>query len=155
MRIIVLIAFLGAALAQAQDRKIVRVPIAPTSPGSGKEMFGAYCAVCHGLEGSGDGPAADVLKKKPADLTALASKNGGKFPEAHVFVTLRQANSPVHGSGEMPVWGAIFSSVSLGQAEIQMRINNLVSYVQSLQKSPTVVANSRVNTEEAAVAETK
>lgn len=149
MRTIAFLTLLGSLLVQAQDKQIKRVPISPTSPGSGKEMFGAYCAVCHGLEGTGDGPAAAALKDKPADLTALASKNGGKFPEAHVFLTLRQAESPVHSSKKMPVWGDLLYSLSTNQAEIQMRINNLVSYVQSLQKSP-VLASSHAAANEVA-----
>ena len=35
------------------------------------------CAVCHGLEGRGDGPLGDVLMKRPADLTRLSRENGG------------------------------------------------------------------------------
>jgi len=135
MRTIIFVTLLGTLFAQAQDKQIKRVPISPTSPASGKQMFGEYCAVCHGLEGTGDGPAAAALKDKPADLTDLASKNGGKFPEAHVYTTLRQVESPVHSSKRMPVWGNLFYSLGTNPAERQMRINNLVSYVRSLQKS--------------------
>jgi mono/diheme cytochrome c family protein len=117
----------------AQDKEIKRVPVTRTS-NSGKEMFGAYCAPCHGLDGTGNGPAATALKKMPADLTQLAAKSGGKYPSAHVFATLKQVDSPVHGSKEMPVWGTLLSSVSSSEAETQLRMNNLVSYVQSLQK---------------------
>jgi len=131
---IVLLTFLSSLLVLAQDKQIKRVPITQTSPSSGKEMFGAYCAPCHGLDGKGDGPAASALKKQPADLTALASKNDGKYPSAHVFQTLKQVDSPVHGSKEMPIWGTLFYSISSNQGEIQMRINSLVSYVQTLQK---------------------
>lgn len=148
MRTITFLTLLGTLLVQAQDKQIKRVPITQTSPSSGKEMFGAYCAVCHGLEGNGDGPAAGALKDKPADLTALASKNGGEFPEAHVFATLKQVDSPVHSSKKMPVWGDLFYSISTSQGEIQMRINNLVSYVRSLQQ-PSAVASSRVAADEA------
>ena len=136
MRTIVLVTLLGSLSlwVQAQDKQIKRVAITQTSPGSGKEMFGAYCAPCHGLDGKGTGPAASALKKQPADLTALASKNGGKYPSSHVYALLKQADSPVHGSKEMPIWGTLFSSVSLSDAEVHMRITNLVSYVQTLQK---------------------
>ena len=134
MRKLVLVIFLGSLGLLAQDKQVKKVAITPTSPGSGKEMFGAYCAPCHGLDGTGNGPAATALKKTPADLTQLASKNGGKFPSAHVYSILKQVDSPVHGSKEMPIWGALFSSVSTSEGEIQMRINNLVRYVQTMQK---------------------
>lgn len=134
MRKIVFVTLLSSLCLLAQDKQIKRVPITQTSPGSGKEMFGTYCAPCHGLDGKGDGPAAAALKKKPADLTQLAEKNKGKFPSAHVYAILKQADSPVHGSKEMPIWGTLFSSVSNSDAEVHMRITNLVNYVQTLQK---------------------
>lgn len=134
MRTILLVTLLGSTFLAAQDKQIKRVPITPTPASSGKEMFGAYCAACHGLDGTGNGPAASALKKAPADLTQLASKNGGKFPAAHVYAVLNEVDSPVHGSKQMPVWGPLLSSVSLSQGEVQLRINNLVNYVESLQK---------------------
>ena len=35
---------------------------------SGSVIFAANCATCHGENGEGDGPAAEGLEKKPADL---------------------------------------------------------------------------------------
>ena len=75
MRIASLIVLLlGSLLMPAQESttKIKKVPANPTSAGSGKEMFDAYCASCHGVDGKGNGPAAPALKKQPADLTLLA-----------------------------------------------------------------------------------
>lgn len=127
--------------AAAQDKNspkttIKHVPVARTSPNSGKEMFNNYCAVCHGNDGKGGGPAASALKTPPADLTALAKKNGGKYPSAHVSSVLRgQADLAPHGSQDMPVWGPIFSSISQGhEAVVHQRIANLVKYVESLQE---------------------
>ena len=41
------------------------------APGSdrGAQLFAAYCAVCHGPAGKGDGPAAAALVPPPTDLT--------------------------------------------------------------------------------------
>jgi mono/diheme cytochrome c family protein len=47
--------------------------------------FATYCAVCHGAQGMGDGPAAEGLAKKPADLTRLSARNGGEFPTTRVM----------------------------------------------------------------------
>jgi mono/diheme cytochrome c family protein len=35
----------------------------------GKELFQEKCAICHGLNGKGHGPAAAAFSKPPADFT--------------------------------------------------------------------------------------
>jgi mono/diheme cytochrome c family protein len=114
---------------------IKHVPVKPTSPASGKEMYTTYCAVCHGLDGKGAGPAAEALKVPPTDLSTLSKKNGGKFPALEVAATIRgEANVPAHGTKDMPIWGRLFWSMSGGhQGEVQQRVANLTNYVDSLQ----------------------
>ncbi len=138
----ILLAVVSFAVAQdqkapASDQKPVvkHVPITKTPATSGKEMFENYCAVCHGKDGKGNGPAATALKVPPTDLTTLAQKNGGKFDSAHVATIIRgQGQTPAHGSQEMPVWGPLFSSISGGHAgEVQQRVANLVKYIEGLQ----------------------
>jgi mono/diheme cytochrome c family protein len=94
-------------------------------------MFAAYCAVCHGADGKGGGPAAAALKKQPTDLTQLSAKNGGKFPELSVVATLSGREVEAHGSQEMPIWGDLFRS--LRSDMVHMRIGNLTSYIGSIQ----------------------
>src|ERR1022692_4159181 len=48
---------------------------------TGKKEFIEYCAQCHGMDATGDGPIAPDLKERPADLTQLVPKNGGVFAE--------------------------------------------------------------------------
>lgn len=135
MRVACLVAFcLGSLLLSAQETKIKKVPATYTSPSSGKEMFDAYCASCHGLSGKGDGPAAPALKTKPTDLTLLARQNGGTFPAMRVMSSIQDVTQNVHGSKDMPVWGPIFSSVGNATPGIvKMRISNLTKYIESLQ----------------------
>src|SRR5471032_1727814 len=71
----------GAASAQT---KIEKAPIKPTQASDAKQMFATYCAVCHGKEGKGNGPAAASLTKVPADLTKISARNGGAFPGVKV-----------------------------------------------------------------------
>ena len=134
MRMVLFVTLLGSLMVQAQDTQIKKVPITPTSATSGQQMFVTYCATCHGKDGKGDGPAAPALKKAPADLTQLAKKNGGKYPENHVSATIMTVDSPVHGSKEMPVWGPLLSSISSSQGEVQLRVSNLVKYISTLQE---------------------
>lgn len=120
---------------QAGNTTIKHVPITSTSPVSGKDMFTAYCAVCHGADGKGAGPAASALKTPPADLTSLSKNNGGKFPALKVSSTIRGEDSfAAHGNKEMPVWGALFWNLSGGhESEVQQRVANLTKYIESLQ----------------------
>jgi len=122
--------------APAQNAPAVKhVPIKNTSPNDGKNMFDNYCAVCHGKDGKGSGPAASALKAPPSDLTTLAKGAGGKYPAPHVAAVIRgQATTTAHGTQDMPIWGPLFSSISQGhEAQVQQRITNLVDYVGSLQ----------------------
>ena len=125
-----------AQQAPAQTPPVVKhVPITDAPSNSGKEMFKTYCAVCHGTDGKGSGPAASAMKVPPTDLTALAQKNGGKYPSAHVASVIRgQATLPSPGSPDMPLWGQLFSSISQGhEAQVQQRTTNLVTYIETLQ----------------------
>jgi mono/diheme cytochrome c family protein len=122
--------------AAADDSKVIKkVPTSQTSPSSGKEMFNNYCAVCHGRDARGGGPAASALKKTPTYLTTLAARNHGKFPELRVFSTIQgDSESSAHGSRDMPIWGNVFQEMSHGSAgEVQMRISNLVAFIETLQ----------------------
>jgi mono/diheme cytochrome c family protein len=120
--------------AQEPATKMKKVPVTPTSPSSGKEMYNSYCASCHGMDGKGNGPAAPALKSHPTDLTLLAQKNGGKFPSAHVMSSIQDVTQNVHGSKDMPVWGPLLSSVSgTDQSVVKVRINVITSYIESMQ----------------------
>ena len=121
--------------ASAQQKEIKHVPVKPTSAASGEEMYNNYCAVCHGKDGKGNGPAAEALKVPPTDLTQLAAKNGGKYPADKVANTIRgDENIPAHGSKEMPVWGNLFWHISQGHAsEVQLRVANLSKHIEGMQ----------------------
>ncbi|MCI0545699.1 MAG: CopD family protein [Candidatus Rokubacteria bacterium] len=45
------------------------VPYQALSIANGFELYRANCAVCHGVDGTGDGPGAVGLPRRPADLT--------------------------------------------------------------------------------------
>lgn len=101
---------------------------------NGADLFRAYCASCHGLDAKGDGPAAAALKSKPADLTVLAKKNGGVFPGPRVRkVIMGDDVIASHGSREMPIWGPIFHQIEEDVDRGNVRLENLVKYLESVQ----------------------
>ena len=139
MRTRIALLFLACATAgilAAASTVIRKVPVTSTAPQSGVEMFNTYCASCHGVSGRGDGPAAAGLKKVPADLTQLAARHNGKFPELEVYNAIvgEQFNT-VHGSVEMPVWSDILKSLdNNSNLMVSLRLSNLTDYVKSLQR---------------------
>jgi mono/diheme cytochrome c family protein len=135
LAILLTLAIAQQAASVQNATSVKHVPITKTSPTSGKEMFNSYCAVCHGTDGKGGGPAASAMKTPPINLTVLAKNGGGKYPAPHVAAVIRgQAITASHGSQDMPVWGPLFSSISQGhEAQVQQRISNLVSYIETLQ----------------------
>jgi len=133
----VLIAMMMMVSAQDQPKtEIKHVPIKVTSPASGQEMYKTYCAVCHGIDGAGNGPAAEALKVPPTDLTTMASRNGGKYPSLRVAAIIRgEEVLAAHGTKEMPIWGSLFWTLSGGHdGTVQQRVTNLNQYISSLQK---------------------
>jgi mono/diheme cytochrome c family protein len=102
----------------------------------GPDLYHAYCAACHGFDGKGNGPAAMSLKTKPADLTALAKNNGGRFPVAQIrkFISDEDPSVAAHGSREMPVWGPIFHQIEVDQDLGNVRLQNLIKYLESIQQ---------------------
>ncbi len=92
-----------------------------------------HCAVCHGndLKGGGSVPSP---YRVPPDLTMLARRHGGKFPDAYVSKVLRNGVvMPAHGPPEMPIWGPDFRRQGADSAEVTRRIANLTNYIKSHQ----------------------
>jgi mono/diheme cytochrome c family protein len=127
-----------AASTQKPVPTVKAVRAVPIVSVEGKANFEAYCAVCHGQDAKGNGPAAPAMKVPPPDLTALAAKNKGKFDENRVAYVIngkdRTASTPAHGVEDMPIWGEVFRSE--GTAKQTLRISNLVHYIQSIQQKP-------------------
>jgi len=131
--------FLLASLLPGQPH-IKHTPIPTTHANDGAEMYRAYCASCHGMDGKGSGPASAALNGPLPDLTKLAQANEGAFPSASVLMTLgRVRGSGAHGSEEMPIWGDVFRSSSGGADEmgVQMRLYNLTRFLDSIQDPPS------------------
>ena len=126
-----LVGLLVPAGAAAQDSRKQSIP--------GGELYRTYCATCHGTAARGDGPLASSMRRKPADLTEIAKRNGGDYPTELVFRTI-DGRKPVrgHGGPDMPVWGDAFErSRDGGDTErVQRMIQSLVDYLETIQARP-------------------
>lgn len=106
---------------------------------AGREVYLRHCAACHGEAGRGDGPVAASLRRAPADLTAIAQRNDGRFDEARVMQVIDGRSLVVeHGSREMPVWGIVFEDELEGEPYASytalLRSRNLTDYLRSIQR---------------------
>lgn len=119
----------GSVFAQA---KIEQGVIKNVNATDAKGMFDSYCAVCHGKDGKGAGPAAKSLTKVPADLTKISARNDGKFPDVKVRRYIEGLDEvAAHGSRDMPMWGTLFNSLNRDTA--QLRIAALADYLKGMQ----------------------
>ena len=111
----------------------------------GRESYMTYCASCHGREGKGDGPVAEVMTTQPADLTHLREEDGS-YPVDSVYAYIDgRADVQAHGTREMPVWGNVWGEVSgepVPQEEVDQRIRELVEYIRTIQVAPDSVNTS-------------
>ena len=118
---------------QTQPPKVVAKPAPRVSSVAGSDTFREYCAVCHGIGGRGNGPAAAALKVPPPDLTMLRKRNDNSFPENEIrAMLLGQRPLPSHGSADMPIWGSIFHDLE-DKPVTTLRIGNLIKYMRAFQ----------------------
>jgi len=106
----------------------------------GKREFQRSCATCHGVDATGNGPAAAALLVKPADLTQLAKHHGGVFLFWRTYEKISgqdEQRIPGHGTREMPIWGERFRFAPQASEDqktsVRGRILSLVHYLQSIQ----------------------
>lgn len=133
-----LIAILVAGLLSASP--VGASPNDPASAEAGHELYGVFCSSCHGPEGRGDGPFGATLAVPPADLTRIAARNGGRFPEFEVMRRIDgRAEVPGHGV-LMPIFGALFDNgIAITRAETGQpifttrSIADLTAWIESVQ----------------------
>lgn len=103
---------------------------------SGKIRFDQYCAVCHGTSAKGDGPFANLLTTRPADLTTLAKRNNGEFPFGRAYDTIDGRNMlTAHGTMDMPIWGKEMKDPGLGgETALRGRLVETLVYLRSIQE---------------------
>lgn len=108
----------------------------PTQSPSGSYLFRTYCASCHGSAARGDGPLADSMRRRPPDLTQIATRNKDVFPGDLVFQIIDgRQKVRGHGGPDMPVWGDAFARSAEGGGEdaVRARIRDLVKFLEGIQ----------------------
>jgi mono/diheme cytochrome c family protein len=140
-------ALIGAAalLVTAQVRAFDAFTLADYS---GEELFGRFCASCHGEQAHGDGPVARSLNTAVPDLTLIRARYG-EFPAMLVRDTIdgRGVDVRAHGTRAMPVWGYEFwveeGGDVVAQKAVRDAITKLVDYLRSVQRDANDSARTR------------
>lgn len=114
---------------------------------TGEKEFYTRCAMCHGLDGKGQGPLAKFISIESPDLTSLTKRNKGEFPFNDVFRIIDgRTIVGAHGTRAMPVWGNEYNAEAesnyqddyLGSARSEIfvagRILLLMKYLDGLQE---------------------
>jgi mono/diheme cytochrome c family protein len=113
-----------------------RPPVPTPAIADGADLFQRHCAECHGAGGRGDGRLSGVLPVLPADLTSIAARNGGTYPE-DLIRDIIDGRRPIlgHGGAGMPVWGDAFLEIgeSYNRRVADEKIARLARYVASIQ----------------------
>ncbi len=90
----------------------------------GKELYTKYCAICHGIEGKGDGFNAFNLEPRPRDFTDI--KYMSALSDARLVETIMKGGRGVNRSPLMPTWGGRMKNDEAAY---------VLSFVRSLGKS--------------------
>ena len=128
---LILLTSLPSSLVTAQEMEVIA---------GGELEFQNHCAVCHGVDASGNGVMSKFLTLPPANLTQLSKKYGGKFPFWQVYRIIDGGDDVrAHGLSQMPVWGPRFRAESGGndpgaKSQAAGRILSLVFYLRHIQK---------------------
>jgi mono/diheme cytochrome c family protein len=132
--IVVLAALAGMSAGAAQ------AAVDTEAAARGRVTYRVYCMNCHGPQAKGDGKLAPMIKIKIADLTRIAAKHGGTFPEETVYeIVDGRKEVAAHGLREMPVWGDAFQRPEEGgdqEAKAKAKVHDLVEFLKSIQAEP-------------------
>ena len=127
---------------------LISAPAAAQTQASdiGRVEFEANCAVCHGMSGKGDGPAAPYVTPSPANLITISKHNKGVFPFVRVYEVIDGTREiKGHGTRAMPIWGKEFSkegwrymhgfgTAQAAESYVQGLIVALIGYIHGLQE---------------------
>jgi hypothetical protein len=145
--ILVALVSLGALAAETGATGVVinQVPLTykDIALKDGHEMYDQLCAVCHGVTGKGDGPAAPALSSPVPDLTQFGAETGSQYHEQLEGVISgldRTVHKDIVG---MPLWFREFQYVRRDKfghprtTYANLKIHSLAEYVEGLAMAGT------------------
>lgn len=107
---------------------------------AGERLYKVSCAACHGADARGTGPVAPLLTVPVPDLTRIAQRRNGEFPELEIFRIIDgQSDLAGHGPRHMPVWGYEFfgddADDEVAHRRATDKVDRLVAYLRTIQRT--------------------
>lgn len=87
----------------------------------GEELYSTYCAACHGVEGKGDGPAAEALVPQPASLADSLMMR--ELSDSYLFWRVSEGGIQEPFNSAMPPWEGVLTEEQRWQ---------VISYIRTL-----------------------
>ena len=122
--------FFGREVFRREERSLSPAPVL-----SGRALFEAHCAVCHGPGGKGDGPGARIIAQRLQDFSDATAMRG--VDDRFLFDIIKKGGSQFGRSNAMPSWG-----MKLSDDEIHA----LVAHIRSLAAAPSAESRGRKET---------
>lgn len=105
--------------------RTLTVPGKHVSVLAGKDIYETFCAVCHGSQGDGRGPAAKNLAVKPRNFTSKDFVIEGREEEIYRTIFMGAAKAS-HGSPLMPEWKTTLS---------REQVDDVIQYLKTFKKT--------------------
>lgn len=106
---------------------------------NGEAIFQKYCAVCHEMDATGNGPMSPALVLQPPNLTILAED--GVFPRNRVIARIDGRDPLVSHGSQMPIYGDYFEGNWVATRDetglmimTSQPIVDLLAWLESVQK---------------------
>jgi mono/diheme cytochrome c family protein len=128
---VALVVVVAVAIALLGHRLLRReVPAQPAHAVlSGRILYEAHCAVCHGLSGKGDGPGAKVVRQSFTDFSDPAAMRA--VDDRFLIEITKKGGSQFGRSNAMPSWG-----MKLTDEEIRAIVAHIRSLVSGTPSGP-------------------
>ncbi len=94
-------------------------PLAATGErlAAGERLYQAHCSACHGRSGRGDGPAAESLDPRPANVARFARMPMAS--DAYLYWTIAEGGAPV--GSPMPSYRGALEEEQIWQLMLYLR----------------------------------
>lgn len=112
---LLVLASVASAHAEVATEPVPPTPVAADAE-AGRSLYERHCAQCHGAEGKGDGPAADLVYPRPRDFSTaifkVRSTKSGQLPTDHDLYRVISDGLP---GTSMPAWRKYLSETERWQ----------------------------------------